>query len=316
MVLPKLEERVSRSSWKMILGKPTDNSRAAGEADDVWGETSGWKEWKKDDAKNDAYPAGIPLSTVEIKSSRNFRPKSLEDGSFLCWDYSSHAGCKAPNGTCTRGKHEVIKTKGLHPLIRMHLARRGGHRAEKKIQIKDIDGHVQSLRDQLTEEDLEYQRSPKSKSQPKAGGGVLDIPDTLTHVETASVVDGGNAADKILTDINPVIVNAMDSAPLAWRDAVFPTDFGHINFTPLEEGNRLLAASEDAWANEIDSLPILPHPEIIADRLDSVTRPVSYAAEWIRDSSFDVHPSIQSLVVDSMLSYDTVPEDNSAMVER
>ena len=197
MVLPKLEERVSRSSWKMILGKPTDNSRAAGEADDVWGETSGWKEWKKDDAKNDAYPAGIPLSTVEIKSSRNFRPKSLEDGSFLCWDYSSHAGCKAPNGTCPRGKHEVIKTKGLHPLIRMNLARRGGHRAEKKIQIRDIDGHVQSLRAQLAEEDSEYQRRPKAKPQPKAGGGgVLDVPDALSHVETTSVVDGGIAPGK------------------------------------------------------------------------------------------------------------------------
>ena len=74
MVVPKLEERVARSSWKMILGKPTDNSRAAGEKDDVWGDTSGWKERGKKDTKYDAYPAGIPLSKVEIESPVTFAP--------------------------------------------------------------------------------------------------------------------------------------------------------------------------------------------------------------------------------------------------
>ena len=132
----------------------------------------------KDDTKTDAYPAGMPRSAAEIKSSRNFHPKSLEDGSFLCWDYSSHAGCKAPNGACPRGKREVIKTEGLHPLTRMGLSRRGGQRAEKKIQIKYIDGHVQSLRAQIAEEDLKYQRRPKAKPHHKAGGGgVVNVPE-------------------------------------------------------------------------------------------------------------------------------------------
>ena len=44
--VPKLEERVSRSSWKTILVKSTDNSRA-GESDDKWGDSSEWKEWKR-----------------------------------------------------------------------------------------------------------------------------------------------------------------------------------------------------------------------------------------------------------------------------
>ena len=95
-----------------------------------------------------------------MKASRNFRPKSTETGDFLRWGYSSHGGCKSADGTCRRGKHEVIKAKGLRPLIRMHMARRGGLRSEKKIPVKDIDGHVQNLRLGLNEEDLKYRKKP------------------------------------------------------------------------------------------------------------------------------------------------------------
>ena len=74
-VLPKLEERVSRSTWKAILSPSLDKdrNRAAGE----------------DEYKNqfrlttEAYPAGIPLRAEEIKASRNSRPRSTETGDFL-----------------------------------------------------------------------------------------------------------------------------------------------------------------------------------------------------------------------------------------
>ena len=31
------------------------------------------------------------------------------------------------------GKHEVVKLRGLHPLIRMHIARRGWRKSDEKI---------------------------------------------------------------------------------------------------------------------------------------------------------------------------------------
>ena len=40
----------------------------------------------------------------------------------------------------------------------MQLARSGGHRPEKKITAKDIDGHVQSLRLSISEEGPKYRK--------------------------------------------------------------------------------------------------------------------------------------------------------------
>lgn len=79
--------------------------------------------------------------------------------------------------------------------------------------------------------------------------------------------DRGVLADTVVGEIKPMTANAMKSTPRTWRDTVFPTDFDRINFTPLEEGTRLLAALEDTWANEIDSLAVSPHPEIIPDEM-------------------------------------------------
>ena len=60
----------------------------------------------------------------------------------------------------------------MQPLIKMHLARRGEHRSEKKMQVKDIDGHLQNLRSSLTAEELKYKDKDKgtAKWTPKAGG--------------------------------------------------------------------------------------------------------------------------------------------------
>ena len=309
MVLPKLEERVSRTSWKMILNKPWNGQRAAGETDGEWGYVN---DWKKDEWKTEAYPAGMPLSSIEIKSSRNFRPKSLEDGAYLCWDYSSHAGCKAPNGECPRGKHEVIKTKGLHNLIRMHLARRGGHKAEKKIPVKDIDGTVQNLRSQLTEEDMKYQRRPKAKMQPKAGGGVIE---SCTPVlfndgqETTSVVGGPSVASSVDMSLDkPPECNPAS----VWRSTVVPTDFNAFNFTPMEENTRLLAALDNSWTKELDQLPVLPHPAAVIEK-PLTEEGISYVSEWIKDSPVEVHPSIRPQLVEALLNFDEPPADNDAM---
>ena len=169
--LPHLEERVSRSTWKAILsaGMNTGKNRASGEDER--------KLQYKPNAE--ANQAGIPTLVEAIKESRNFRPKSTDAGEFLCWDFASHGGCKSADGICRRGKHEVIKVKGLRPLIRMHMARRGGHRSEKRIPAKYIDGHVRSLRLGITAEDPKRRKKPeKWKETTQAGGDSL----CATHV--------------------------------------------------------------------------------------------------------------------------------------
>ena len=114
-VKPKLEERVSRATWGTILIAGLKGKRGVGGDDIV------------DKPHQDQYPAGMPLANEEIKASRAFRPMG-GSGQSLCWDYATHAGCRAPAGQCTRGVRELLKLSGLHPLIKMHLSRRGGHR--------------------------------------------------------------------------------------------------------------------------------------------------------------------------------------------
>lgn len=70
MVAPKLEERVCRASWKMILSNPIDKTRDAGEVDSGRSKDSEWKDWKQDGGrKKEASPSGIPLSATGIKSA-------------------------------------------------------------------------------------------------------------------------------------------------------------------------------------------------------------------------------------------------------
>ena len=64
----------------------------------------------------------------------------------------------------------MMKLEELRSLIRMHLARRGCRKSEKKISPKDIDGHVQNLRANLLETDLEHKGKLRTSDVPKAGG--------------------------------------------------------------------------------------------------------------------------------------------------
>ena len=55
----------------------------------------------------------------------------------------------------------------------MHMVRRGGHKSGKKVDIKDIDGFGQSLRQQVTEADLEKRVGNDGKGFP--GGTECDL---------------------------------------------------------------------------------------------------------------------------------------------
>ena len=117
------------------------------------------------------YPAGKPWKEDEHKASRNHRQKSLTDGRYICWDFSSHSGCRFPEESCPHGENEIIETKGLRLVIQMQLARRGRHLAGKKIIPKNVDVHVQALRLQLIAKDLDIpQPKWRKKKKDKAGG--------------------------------------------------------------------------------------------------------------------------------------------------
>ena len=119
----------------MILGAPAGKTRASGETEEAREAQEG-------------YPDGTPLS-----ASKDFL---------------------SPNGECRRGKREAIKTKGLRPLIRTHLARMGGRKAGKMSPVMDIVGYVQSFRDQLTEAYMKYRRRRIAKPEAKAGCGSIE----------------------------------------------------------------------------------------------------------------------------------------------
>ena len=198
----------------------------------------------------------------------------------------------------------------------MRLARRGGHKAEKKIHVKDIDGHVQSFRAQLAEADLKYQRRPKAKSQPKAGGGAVEVFVPVSQNDTCCASDNAIATVASSANVLPELEGDECTPFQSWRSTVVPSDLDLINFTSMEEGARLLAAIGDTWVNEMDLLPVSPHPTAGVTDVNMEPCTVSYSSEWIKDSSIDVNPSARPLVIDALLSYDVPPADNKAMVER
>ena len=69
---------------------------------------------------------------------------------------------------CPRGKREIIKMTGLHPLMQMQLVRRGGHLANKRAGPSNIDGNVQDLRAHLKQ--VESHEGVVWKEKLKAGG--------------------------------------------------------------------------------------------------------------------------------------------------
>ena len=150
------------------------------------------------------YLAGSPLTADEIKEARSHRPRPLEDGAYLCWDFSTHAGCHNPAATRARGKRDVIKTRGLHPLIKMHLVR-GFHRSEKRINPADVDGYFQGLRNALKEETQQHPKvhiKSKATYKPKASGSNGGPVGTVTgHKLQRNIPMEGGSSGRIINRI-------------------------------------------------------------------------------------------------------------------
>ena len=65
--------------------------------------------------KTPPYPAGTAFRPDEIQRARGDRPRSIEGGESLCWDYSARAGCLNTESSGSRGKREVVKLRGHLP---------------------------------------------------------------------------------------------------------------------------------------------------------------------------------------------------------
>ena len=140
-IIHMLEEKVSKAAWTSVLdsSKGSEKDRKAGSAPP--NESLPTKR---------LYPAGRPLRYEEQELSKQHRPKSMATGDYLCWDYSSHAGCLGKNDVCPKGKREIMSVRGLHGSILMQLARRGGHRGGRKLKPEEIDGYNHAIRDSMT----------------------------------------------------------------------------------------------------------------------------------------------------------------------
>lgn len=89
------------------------------------------------------------------------------------------------------GRRELVKFRGLRPLMRMRHARRGGRKSEKKIPPADIDGYIQGLRLPLAEQDNKHVSKPphpKGRWETKASG-VNCVPLVVSPPPPVSISD-------------------------------------------------------------------------------------------------------------------------------
>ena len=155
--LPKMEAGISKSAWGAGLHQPTQSLRAACETPPP---ELGGRKTATTRGKSPPYPAGLPIHPDGIQRARGHRPRSLEGGGSMCWDFPTHSGCRNPDPPCSRWKREDIKLRSLRPLIRLHLVRRGGHKSEQKIRPDDLAGYIQGLRLSLAEQAAQYVPKP------------------------------------------------------------------------------------------------------------------------------------------------------------
>ena len=143
-----------------------------------------------DKDKRKIYPSGRPLRLEERELPRKFRTKSTSTGDYLCWDFSSHAGCPENGGACPKGNRDTMSPNGLCYSMRMQMARRGGRKSFRRIKPEEVDGYIQALRDNAVAEEKVQKQPPTQKEYPmwppkkKAGGSdPSGINESLTAID-------------------------------------------------------------------------------------------------------------------------------------
>ena len=161
-VVPRMEEKVSRTTWQREL-YGTKGAPKTEEKDRKEGSAPSEEKQSEviiGEGKKRMYPAGKPFRLEERGLSKHHRPKSTADGAYLCWGFSSHGGCQSTNDNCSKGKHELMSANGLHSSILMQLARRGGHKSGRRIAPEQVDGYLQAIRDNSTQEEILKKKKP------------------------------------------------------------------------------------------------------------------------------------------------------------
>jgi len=113
------------------------------------------------------YPVGKRLLPWEATRSLRLAPKDAE-GKKLCWDFSTHAGCKQNAAQCTHSHRQIKTTAGLAWEVLVQLLRRGGLKTGPPIPAHEVDARIDQLRKQA--------KAEKDAKQQGGGGGGPDAP--------------------------------------------------------------------------------------------------------------------------------------------
>ena len=98
------------------------------------------------------YPTGPNLTAVGRKMGFSHKPLDKR-GNAICFNFSEHSGC-AKGDACLFSHLQRIRPGGLHWAIKYDLARRGGLVSGKRMDPTDVEGFLQALRSQNSEEEV------------------------------------------------------------------------------------------------------------------------------------------------------------------
>ena len=173
VVLPRKQRKLTRSMWGMVHRKPAAAAKAGdGEegaeeeagaaAGGRGGAAGGWtgaapkqapkaKAQPKAAADANPYPAGKRLAAWEASNAMRNAPKD-KDGRRLCWDFSTHQGCRKGVKDCPQSHRQITSTAGLPWECLAQLLRRGGLRNAPPVPPGEVDSRVEQLRSQAKAE--------------------------------------------------------------------------------------------------------------------------------------------------------------------
>ena len=158
-----MEEKVSKSTWEALV-EQDKRKGAGGGVVELPGVEEETPDLVIDKDKRKLYPSWKPLRLGERQLSPQFRPKSTATGDYLCWDFSSHAGCLETANACPKGKHDMMSPYGLHYYsMLMQMARRGGRKSGRRIDPGKIDGYIQASRDNAAADEKAKKAPPIKK---------------------------------------------------------------------------------------------------------------------------------------------------------
>ena len=222
----------------------------------------------------------------------------------------------------------------------MHLARRGGHKSEKRILPADVDGRVQSLRLQLIQQDAQHIPSGPPATKPnrrfqyvrvkeksKASGARTTLVDTSSNIASTNPPgeEGRGKPQHIPIDVVNNLVNNMGagasgeticvaiSEPTTMKlpssntptdlRGVVPADLLTVNTTAMEGAARKLVHPDDQLlTRETHAQTRYPAEPIISPQMEAADR-------WCARSQVPLPEELLPVIKHRILN--SMPDDQS-----